>query len=251
MTKINVNPLVFNYSDEDIKLFDSKQHAHWKSIEDFYLKLNNECLSEIRLPQVCPSQEWVVSRVHLHVSQSLLRLLNLTEAFCNASKEFNIMSAAALIKAMTEIPLHIGYILWILRTHKDYSVARKKIMELAIGERDSITGFTSKSRVGQKTLYIRADEVIRDLFGNKSSDVGIFETLYKESNVVGHNNFEARMLTGIYDLKENIWRAGGKKDLFILFTNGMFPLFFYCDAILSMSYVLFQAIDRQLKTTPD
>lgn len=248
MTQTNLDKIVFDYDRKDSELFNSTQHEHWRNIEDFYSKLQGRCLLEVKLPQTGAPKGWVVSRVNLHVSQVLMRLLYLTETFCDSSKKFNATSSAAMIKAMTEVPLHLGYIVWVLKNHNDLESTQVELGKIAFGNRDPKSGFTTSSKVTQKVFYTRADEMVKSIFKKAPSTIDIFERLYKDANAIGHNNYEARMLTGIQD--GDTWRAGDRKELFVIFSNSMFPLFFYCDTILSMSHVFLQVIDHHAKYLP-
>src|SRR3989344_1485744 len=213
MQSTNIDSVSFNFSEEDKKLFTNQQHEHWKNIEECYIKLKSRCIEKIELPQSGTHKEWIASRVALHTTPSIMRMLYLTEAFCEAAKSFNSVSCAALIKALTEIPLHFGYIVWVLDSTKDFEVIREKMRALAFGHIDSKIGLTTRSNVSQKELYERSDEMMKKFFKEHPSSINLFETMYKESNATGHHNYEARMLCGLQN--GDTWSAKSRKEQFV------------------------------------
>jgi len=245
----NLDRVVFDYSETERKLFDPKQYKYWDNIEKNYFKIKEQIVSEVNLPQSCSHKEWITSRVHLNVSQSLMRLLYLTEEFCNASNTFNSASSAALIKSIVEIPLYLGYIVWILDENHDFDKVRSELHKIAFGNRDSNSGLTISGKVTHKDLYTKSDYIIEKLFQKDKSTIKIFERLYKDSNATGHHNFEARMLTGIQN--KDTWRAGDRKELFVFFSNTVFPFFMHCDAALGISTILLKAINHDLDHLPN
>jgi len=244
----NVDSIEFNYSEEDKKLFKPEQREHWKNIQRHYLDLRKKCLQEITLPQSGTHREWITSRVNYHTSPSLIRLLYLTEGFCNSSKTFNAVSSAVLVKAMVEIPLHLGYITWILSEHNSFEEIKSELHKLAFGNRDPESGLTTSGKVTQKILYTRSDEMVKKIFKKNPSAINIFESLYKDANATGHHNYEARMLTGIQN--KDTWKAKDRKESFVFFSNNIFQFFMHCDAVLGMSGLLLKAIDHYLSHLP-
>ena len=245
----NANSVFFNFSDEDKKLFDPVQHEHWDNIKKYYEKLKKECLSEVYLPQSGSHRGWITSRVNFHVSQSLMRLLYLTEEFCNSANAFNSVATAALAKSITEVPLHIGYIVWILSECRDFEKIRQELHKISFGNRDPKTGLTTSGKITHKELYTRSDQMLQKLFKDEPSKINIVESFYKDSNATGHHNYEACMLTGIQN--KDTWKAGDRKELFIFFSNKIFPFFLHCDATLGISSILLNAIKYHLENLPE
>jgi hypothetical protein len=244
----NLDSIDFAYSEEDRKLFESEQYEHWDNIQKHYIKIRKRFKLEVHLPQTGTHKEWIRSRVDMHVAQSLMRLLYLVEEFCSASLAFNSVAAASLIKSMAEIPLHLGYIVWVLREHNDFEKIRIELGKIAFGNIDPKSGLTTSGKISNKDLYIKSDIVINKMFEDNSSERGIFESIYKDSNATGHHNYEGRMLTGIQN--KDIWKAGDRKSLFLFFSNKVFQIFLHCDVILGMTTVLLKAIDHYLDQLP-
>jgi hypothetical protein len=250
MTVTNKDSIVFNFSEEDKRLFSDDQKRYLENIQNFYVKLKARCLPEIKIPISASHKEWITARVNLHITTSLMRLLYLAEGFCEASENFNAVSSAVFVKAMTEVPLHLGYIVWILAEHKDFESIRAELAKLAFGNRDKGIGLTVSSKITQKDLYTRSDEMIKKFFKDQPSTINIFETLYKESNATGHHNFEGRnLLCGVQN--DDTWRAKDRKEWFVFISNNIFQFFLQCDAIFGMSDILLSAIDHYLKNLPD
>ena len=179
-----------------------------------------------------------------------MRLLYLVEGFCEASEGFNPVNTAVFVKAMVEIPLHLGYLVWILDTYKDFDSIKNELSKIAFGNRDEKTGLTISSKISQKTFYSRSDEMIRKFFKDEPSKIDIFETLYKEANATGHNNYEGRnLLCGVQN--GDTWRAKDRKEWFVFISNNIFRFFMQCDAVLGMSDIILKALDHYLKQLPD
>ncbi len=247
---MNKDSIVFNFSKQDSQLFDVRQREDWIHIEKFYKKIQKYCLAKVIIPTTGSHKEWITARVKLHVSTSIMRLLYLTESFCDTSKTFNSAGSAVLIKAMVEIPLHLGYLTWILDEHSDFDSIKKELSKIAFGRRDQKGGLTKSSKITQKDFYTRADGLIKKFFKDQPSTINIFETLYKEANATGHHNYEGRnMLCGLEN--NGIWQAKDRKELFVFYSTKIFQFFMHCNAILGMSFVFLEAIDHYLKQLPD
>src|SRR3989344_505010 len=250
MANTNINSIAFDYGEEEQKLFNDDQKRHWKSIEGYYVKLKNRCLSEVTILESCSHKEWIQQRVGLHVTTSLMRLLYLAESFVQATKSFNAVASAAHVKAMAEVPLHLGYLVWILAEHKDFQGIRGELSKIAFGNRDQKTGLTSSGKISQKTLYSRSDEMMREFFKDQPSSINVLETLYKETNVTGHHNYEGRnLLCGVQN--DSIWKAKDRKEWFVFISNNIFQFFLHCDTAIGMSYLFLDAIDHYLNQLPD
>lgn len=242
--------IAFNFDENDTKRFDEDQRISWGNIEKHYQDLKQKCLDDVKIPATGTHKEWIKSRVKLHETTSLVRLLYLVESFCDNTLKFNSVAAAANVKAMVEIPLHLGYLVWTLYNRKAFSAIREDLAKVTFGNRDASTGLTSSSRISQKDLYSRADQMMKIIFKGEASRINIFEALYKESNAIGHHNYEGRnVLTG--NQSGDVWKIQDRKDQFIFLSNNIFQFFFYCDAILSMSSMLTNAIDHYLNHLPD
>ncbi len=248
MISTNTDQILFDFKDEDSKLFDPEQQKYWRHIETSYIELKSRCLLTAELPQTGTHKDWIKSRVNLHVSQSLMRLLYLLEEFCCSCKNFNGVSAAALVKAMVEVPLHFGYMTWILTEHNEFEKVRFELNKVAFGNRDSLSGLTTSSKITQKVFYTRADEMMKKLFKDEPAAMNVFERLYKDANATGHHNYEARMLTGIQN--GELWKAGDRKELFVFFSSKIFQFFLYCDTIVTMTSFFIKAIDHYLEYLP-
>lgn len=244
----NISSINFDYSERDKKLFQPETHKHWENISKDYNILRKKRIKKIDLVQSGSHKDWITSRVNLHVSQSLFRMLYLVEEFRNSTVSFNSVAGAALIKSIVEIPLHFGYILWVLSEIHDFEKIRTELGKIAFGNRSEKSGLTTSGKITHAELYKKSDTMIKKLFKGKDSDIQIFESMYKDANATGHHNYEARMLTGIQN--KDIWKAGDRKKLFVFFSNNIFPFFMHCDAALSMSTVLLKAIDHYLKHMP-
>ncbi len=250
MVETNLNSINFNFSEEDKKLFSDDQKRYWENISKFYQKLKIRCLPEIKIPISASHKEWITARVNLHVTTSLMRLLYLTEGFCAVSENFNAVASAVFIKAMIEVPLHLGYIVWILAEHNDFESIRTELFKLSFGNRDKGVGLTVSSKISQKDLYTRSDEMIKKFFKDQPSAINIFETLYKEANATGHHNFEGRnLLCGVQN--DDTWHAKDRKEWFVFISNNIFQFFMHCDAIFGMSDILLKATDHYLNQLPE
>ena len=249
MTQTNLDSIKFSYSEEDRKLFNDEHKRHWKNIEDLYVKLRGKCSEKIEIPISATHRRWITQRVNLNVTTSLMRLLYLVESFCDASKNFNSVAAAVHIKAMTEIPLHLGYLVWILDSQKDFQSIRTKLYEITFGNKDPKIGLTASGKISQKTLYTRADEMINKFFKDDPEQINIFEMLYKWGNSIGHHNYEGRnILIGV--MNDDTWEVRGRKTWFV-FMSELFQLFMHCDSTLAMSWVFLDAIDHYLNQIPE
>ena len=250
MIQTNIDSIVFDFSEEDKKLFSDDQKRHWANIQGFYEKLKARCSGEIEIPISASHKEWITARVNLHITTSLMRLLYLVEGFCGVTKNFNSVASAVFVKAMTEVPLHLGYLVWILVEHNDFESIRIELSKLAFGNRDKGVGLTVSSKISQKDLYTHSDAMIGKFFKDQPSTINIFETLYKEANATGHHNYEGRnMLCGLQN--NSTWYAKDRKELFVFYSNNIFQFFMHCDAILGMSHVFLNAIDHYLNQLPD
>ena len=247
----NKPEIFFHYNKTDRGLFDSAQKEHWKSIEGAYKKLSCRCKKEITMPIQATHKEWITSRVNSHINESVIRLLYLTEAFCEESKKFNTPAAAVLIKSMVEIPLHMGYLLWIVSENHSFEKIRKELAKIAFGNRDKNTGLTTTSKITGKEMYEKADSMMEKIFKEESqkSTIKIFETLYKQSNTTGHHNYEARMLCGLTN--NSVWKVKDRKEQFQFFTNKLFQLFLHCDTILGIASIFWNATDHYTNQIPD
>src|SRR3989344_408055 len=100
VSKVNTTLLSvsFNYDRADRELFESDQQRQWHNIEDLYRKLRSRCLLETPLPVKCSPKEWLTTRCRFYETNSLMRLLYLTESFRDSAKKFNAVAAAIHIK---------------------------------------------------------------------------------------------------------------------------------------------------------
>ncbi len=249
---MNTTPIsiVFDYSDADKTLFKNDQDRHWKDIEEFYVKLRSRCKDELKLSDRGTHKEWITSRVEMHMVTSLMRLLYLTESFRDSTMKFNAAAAAIHIKAMVEIPFHLGYLVWILSSHSKFEEMRAELAKIAWGIRDEDTGLTGKANITQKVFYTRADEMIEKHFKDQPSTIKIFKTVYKEANATGHHNYEGRnVLMGVQ--KDDTWKPKDRKEWFVFLSSNIFQFFLHCATILSMSSFFVGAIDYYLEHLPD
>jgi hypothetical protein len=250
MIETNTNSINLVFNEEDTKLFSDDQKRHWENTQKFYGKLRERCLPDIEIPISTSHKKWITARVNLHTTTSLMRLLYLVEGFCDVSKKFNAVASAVFVKAMTEIPLHLGYLVWILAEHNDFESIRTELSKLAFGNRDKGVGLTVSSKISQKDLYTHADAMIKKFFKDQPSTINIFETLYKEANATGHHNYEGRnLLCGVQN--DDTWHAKDRKEWFVFMSNNIFQFFMHCDAILGMSDVFLNAIDYYLNQMPE
>ncbi len=250
MSQTTANSITFRYSEEDKRLFKDDQKQRWKSIEHFYQKLRERCLEEVDIPISASHKAWISARVNLHITTSLMRLLYLTESLRDASINFNSVAAAIHIKAMVEIPLHLGYLVWILDGHGDFQSIRRELSKIAFGNRDKQTGLTASNKISQRTFYTRSDAMIKKFFKDEPSNINIFETLYKEANATGHHNYEARnLLCGVQN--NDVWCVKDRKEWFVFISNNIFQFFMHCEAILGMSQVFLETIDHYVSQLPE
>lgn len=240
----------FNYAEVDKALFRNEQERNWKEIEKYYVKLRALCKDKLKLTVQGNHKEWITQRVEMHMITSLVRLLYLTESFRDASLSFNSPAAAVHVKAMTEIPLHLGHLLWVLKKKTKFEDVREELKNITWGTRDEKTGLTTYASISQKTLYTRADEMFEELFKDQPSTIKLVETIYKESNATGHHNYEGRnILTGVQN--DDFWRIKDRKEWFVFLSSNIFPFFLHSATVLHISYVFVRAIDFYLKQLPD
>ena len=242
--------IALHYNEEDKKLFNDNQKRYWENIQKFYEKLQKRCLPEITIPKSASHKEWITARVNLHTTTSLMRLLYLVEGFIGVSESFNAVASAVFVKGMTEVPLHLGHLAWILSEHNDFESIRTELFKLAFGNRDKGIGLTVSSKISQKDLYIHSDAMIKKFFKNQPTTINIFETLYKEANAIGHHNYEGRnLLCGVQN--SDTWRMKDRKEWFVFISNNIFQFFMHCDAILTMSDIFLNAVDHYLNQLPE
>lgn len=247
--ELNKKKIKFHFSKEDRKKIKFEQKEYLTHIEEIYFLLNKRCLNQISVPVTGTHKEWIKSRVYLHSNASVMRLLYLTESFCDASKKFNSVSVASLLKSMAEIPLHLGFLLFIISENNDFEKIRDLLGKLAFGNRDEKTNLTSTSKISGKELYQKTDDVLKKMSNNESWN--IFETIYKETNAFGHHNYEGRdMLCGLMDHKTGNWSVKDRKEIFQFYSNTIFQFFLYADAILTMSNIILNHIDNHLNSLP-
>lgn len=260
--QLNKKQIKFHFTKRHLKLFTSDQHQHIASIEKAYAKLLSKCTIHAKLPISCSHKEWITSRVKLHMNTSLMRLLYLTEGFCDTAQKFNAPATAVLIKAVVEIPLHMGYLVWILcddakqdpqdsakRVGLTFNEIREELDKISFGIRDKNTQLTFKGKISAKEYYEKADAMVKKHFIDQPSSINIFETMYKEANATGHHNYEALMLCGIQN--KYVWNARDRTELFQFFSNNLFQFFMHCDAILGMTSIFLSAIEHYLAVLPD
>jgi hypothetical protein len=240
----------FDYSEADKTLFQNGQEVYWKEIEEFYIKLRARCKNELKISESGTHKEWITQRVEMHMVTSLMRLLYLTESFRDSSTKFNAAAAAIHVKAMVEIPFHLGYLVWILCSHNKFEDVRAELAKVAWGIRDEETGLTSKASITQKTFYTRADEMLDKHFAGEPSTLEMFRTLYKEANATGHHNYEGRnVLVGVQ--KGDTWQTKDRKEWFVFLSSNIFQFFLYAGTIMGMSSFFVNAIDHYLNQLPD
>lgn len=249
-TWTNEPSIHFDFNENDSPLFTEDQQRHWKEIEDFYLKLLKRCRNNIEIPTSGTHKNWISQRVTLHVTTSLMRLLYLAESFCDASKKFNFVAAAVHVKAMVEVPLHLGYLVWILDSHSDFQSIKEHLFKLSFGNRDPNTGLTSSAKIPQRTLYKKADKMMDKFFKDDPQKIKIFETLYKEANATGHHNYEGRNIS-VGVMLDKTWEIRDRKTWFVFLTNNIFQCFLHASAVFSMSFVFLDALDHYLTQMPE
>lgn len=241
----------FDYSDADKALFKNEQNTHWRDIEEYYVKLRARCVDELKISETGTHKAWITQRVEMHMVTSIMRLLYLTESFRDASLKFNGVAAAVHIKAMVEVPFHLGYLLWILYKHTKFEEMRAELAKLAWGIQDEDTGLTGKAKITQKEFYTRADEMVEKHF-EKVADptMKLFRTMYKEANATGHHNYEGRnVLVGVQN--GDTWKSKDRKEWFVFLTSNIFQFFLHASTIVGMSFFFVKAIDHYLAELPD
>lgn len=240
----------FNYSDADKALFQNGQDKHWETIEAYYVKLRALCRDELKIQTEGTHKAWVTQRVEMHMVTSIIRLLYLTESFKDACLSFNAPAAAIHVKAMAEVPLHLGYLLSILTRHTKFSEIQDELKKLAWGIKDENSGLTTKASITQKALYERADEMAEEIFKSDPSEIKIFKTIYKEANATGHHNYEGRnVLIGVQN--DDTWRIKDRKEWFVFISSNIFQFFLSSSAILSFSFIFCDAIEHYLAKLPE
>ncbi len=246
----NTDTIKFHYTEEDFKAFSENQKRDIKMVENFYSKLKIRCLEKIEIIPSGTHKEWIRARADMHLTTSIMRLLYLTESFCNSSENFNSVASAAHIKAMTEIPMHLGYLVWILSENHTFEDVKNELSKIAWGNKSSVTGLTSTAKITQKEFYEKADLVSKKIFKEHPDTMNVFEILYKEANAIGHHNYEGRnLLCGVQN--GNTWKAKDRKEWFVFISKNIFQFFLYATTILSMSDVFCNAISHYLEKMPD
>ncbi len=239
----------FDYGD-DSALFNDSQKDYWAHIESFYSDLRALCLDEVDVIESGTHKEWVRARINLHITTSLMRLLYLAESFVQTAKTFNATASAVHVKAMVEVPLHLGYLLWILREKHTFEEVREELNKLAWGNRSQDSGLTTSAKITQRELYEKADLVLKEIFPNDEQTINIVEMLYKDANATGHHNYEGRnILSGVQ--KGNIWRVKDRKEWFVFITNNIFQFFLNTDVVMMTSKTFVSAIHHYLEQLPD
>jgi len=247
--KTNPYKISFDYNYNDQIFFDEHQKRHWENIQKNYENLRSLCLDEIYIPVSASHKDWISARVSQHATTSLMRLLYLVESFRDATKNFNAVAAAVHIKAMAEIPFHLGYLVWILAKHSTFQSIKEELGKIAFGNKGKETGLTASSKISQKTFYRVGDKMMREFFKDDPKQVNILEYIYKEANATGHHNYEARMLVGLQN--NGTWKAKDRKESFVFYCNNIFQFFLHCDAILSTSSIFMNALEYYLKNLPE
>ena len=250
----NLDSIKFKYNEEDFNLFDIDQKRHLEDIEKYYVKLKARCLENIEIINTGTHKEWITARINVQTTTSLMSLLYLSESFCDSVQEFNLVATAMCIKAMVEIPIHLGYLLWVISEHDDFEEVRKKLHEIAFGQLNPKNGLVHKSNISQKTLYKKSDIMIKKMFGDTPNAIDIFENIYKEANATGHNNYEIRnLLCGNQsgELNKRAWSVKDRKEWFVFINTKIFPFFLHCSTIMSMSDIFMNAINHTLNQLPD
>jgi hypothetical protein len=201
------------------------------------------------LPQSGIHKDWLKARVDLHVTTSLMRLLYLVESFVDSANKFNAVACAIHIKAMAEIPMHLGYINWVLYSHNSFGEIKEHLHKIAFGNRSKESGLTKSAKVSQKDLYKHSDEMLKKFFKHDQKSINMMERLYKEANATGHNNYEGRMLTGVQH--GDTWTPRDRKEWFVFYSSNIFQFFLHCDLALGVSSTFLKAIDHYFDEIPD
>lgn len=124
---------------------------------------------------------------------------------------------------------------------------------MAFGDRREDSGLTASPRINHTDLTQRADALMRRFGGDDREDdaINVFETIYRESNAVGHHNFEGRdILAGTTD-ENDIWRPEPRKEWFIFISSNIFPFFLHTSALFGMSNIFVRTIDHYLENMPE
>lgn len=243
-----VSPSINLYSKEERKLFPKTQQRFFSDIAKNYKLLHGQYVDTVILPESGTHKEWIAARVTMHVNSAIMRLLYLTESFAHSANAHNGVACSTLVKGMVEIPLHLGYLVWVLSSDHNFKKVRRELDKMAFGSRDAKTGLTSVSKVNNKEMYQKTDEQMGKLFEDKKI-TDIFERLYKESNAVGHHNYEATMFCGLQN--GDTWHSKDRKENFIFLTSKIFQIFLYVSTILFMSNMFLKAIRHYQKHMPD
>ena len=245
----NLKTISFDYDPSDQSLFDEYQKIHWENIQRSYEKLGSLCLDQVHIPISASHRDWISARVNQHATASLMRLLYLVESFRDAAKKFNAGAAAVHVKAMAEIPFHLGYLVWILAKHSDFQSIKEELGKIAFGDREKKTGLTARSKISQKTFYQIGDKMIREFFKDNPKQINMLEWIYKEANATGHHNYEARMLVGLQN--NGTWKAKDRKESFVFYSNNIFQFLLNCDVILVTSSIFMDALEHYLSNLPE
>ncbi len=250
----NINNIKFEYSPEELELFSSDQREFLNRIEIYYAEIKKKCRDNIKIVITGTHKEWITARVNLHVNTSLIRLLYLTESFCDASNKFNSVAVASHLKSMVEIPMHLGYLVWIISEHKKFEEIKTELSKIAFGKRNPKNNLTYKAKITQKEFYKTADLMLKKIFHESPEDVNVLETIYQEANATGHHNYEGRnVLTGFQNGDETggTWKQKNRKEWFIFISGNIFQFFLYATTILSTTKVLEEAIEHYLNQLPE
>jgi len=245
-----LDSISFDYTESDKALFKNDQERYWKEISNSYVQLRSRCVDQLKILESGTHKEWIRQRVEVHMVTSIMRLLYLVESFRDSALKYNAAASAVQIKAMVEIPFHLGYLVWILSSHTKFEDVRSELSKIAWGNIDEETRLTSTANISQKTFYTRADEMIERHFKDQPATIKIFRTIYKEANATGHHNYEGRnVLMGVQE--GDCWMPKDRKEWFIFLSSNIFQFFFHCSTILGMSCIFVKAIDYYLDRLPD
>lgn len=246
----NLDSIKFEYSPEDEVLFDEHQKIYWRHMEDTYLELKSRCLEEVEIIQSGTHKEWIKARIDLYVTTSLMRLLYLSESFCDSTKRFNAVATAVHIKAMVEIPFHLSYLVWILSEKHTFEEIRAELDKVTWGNKNPETGLTSGGKISQKEFYEKADITIKKLFKEDATTLNMFELIYKGANATGHHNYEGRnVLVGVQN--GTTWKMRDRKEWFVFITTKIFQFFLHAEAVMSTSANFVKAIDFYIDQLPE
>lgn len=249
----NLDEIKFNYPVEDFNLFDDDQKRFITDIENYYTELQKYCVSKVEIIVEGTEKEWITSRINAQVVTLIMSLLYLTESFRSEALNFNLVASAATVKSMVEIPIHLGYLLWVLTEYNDFETIKEKIHSLGFGQIDKKTGLVHVTNVKQRTMYEKSDLMFKKLSPETPDFINIFETIYKESNASGHNNYSIRnILCGNQSgTSPRIWEAKDRKEWFLFITSKIFQVFLHVSTILFTTSIFLKAINHRLDQLPD